>query len=38
MKLEIPEICWQGDKERVLSIDFHPFLNMFVTGGSDNET
>jgi hypothetical protein len=25
MKIEIPEIYWHGDKERIMSIDFFPF-------------
>lgn len=35
MKVELPVIVWHGSKERILSIDFHPFNNEFVTGGSD---
>ncbi len=34
VKLEIPEIYWHGEKERILSIDFHPFYNLIITGGS----
>ena len=37
MKIEFPEIYWHGYKERIMSIDFYPFSNFFVTGGSDSE-
>jgi hypothetical protein len=36
MKLIIPNICWHGDRDRVLAVAFHPFENIFVTGGSDS--
>ena len=35
MKLIIPNIGWHGERDRGLTIAFHPFLNLFVTGGSD---
>ena len=35
MKVEIPQINWHG-KEPVLSIDFYPFSNLFVTCGHDD--
>jgi hypothetical protein len=43
MRLEIPEILWHGDKDRIMSIDFYPFKEslktfnkklIFVTGGT----
>ena len=37
MKLKTPEIYWHGDRERIMSIDFYPFSNILVTGGSDTE-
>lgn len=38
MRLDTPEMIWHGDgtKERITSIDFHPFLHTFVTGGSES--
>jgi hypothetical protein len=38
MRLDTPEIIWHGDgtKERITSIDFHPFHYTFVTGGSES--
>ena len=37
MRLETPEIYWHGNKERIMSIDFHPFNGSFVSAGSDSE-
>lgn len=38
MRLDVPEMIWHGDgtKERITSIDFHPFFSTFVTGGSES--
>ena len=38
MRLDTPEMIWHGDgtKERITSIDFHPFFLTFVTGGSES--
>jgi len=38
MRLDVPEMIWHGDgtKERITSIDFHPFFCTFVTGGSES--
>ena len=38
MRLDVPEMIWHGDgtKERITSIDFHPFFQTFVTGGSES--
>ena len=38
MKIELPEINWHGQMQRIMSVDFHPFMNIFVTGGSDDPT
>jgi hypothetical protein len=37
MKLEIPQINWHGSMQRILSLDFHPFFDLLVTGGSDEK-
>ena len=37
MKVEIPQIYWHGDRESIMSIDFLPLANFFVTWGYDNE-
>ena len=37
MKFECPQIYWHGNKERIMSIDFHPFTQDFITGGTDTE-
>lgn len=34
MKVEIPQINWHGGKP-ILTVDFHPFSNFFVTCGLD---
>ena len=47
MRIEIPEIYWHGNKERIMSIDFFPFKKslghfqnkvIFITGGTDSES
>lgn len=35
MNVDHPEYVWHGPSERILSIDFHPFINEIITGGSD---
>ena len=35
MRVELPEILWHGKNERILSLDFHPFIQELTTGGSD---
>ena len=35
MRVEIPQVAWQGEKESIFSIDFLPFTNFFVTCGYD---
>lgn len=37
MKVEIPQIYWHGDRNRIMSLDFYPNSNLLVTCGSDNE-
>ena len=37
MKLERPYIVWHGKYQRILTIDVHPFLNLLVTGGTDDD-
>lgn len=37
MKLERPFIVWHGQYQRILTLDVHPFVNLLVTGGSDEE-
>ena len=37
MKHTSPDIAWHGEKQRILSIDFHPFSNEFVTAGSQEK-
>jgi WD40 repeat protein len=37
MKLYIPSMVWHGEKERILTLAFHPFMNLLVTGGSDGQ-
>jgi WD40 repeat protein len=34
MKHLSPDIAWHGEKQRILSIDFHPFSDEFATAGS----
>lgn len=37
MKLYIPSMVWHGERERVLALSFHPYMNLLVTGGSDGQ-
>eukprot|EP00742_Colponemidia_sp_Colp-10_P008206 GILJ01008869.1.p1 GENE.GILJ01008869.1~~GILJ01008869.1.p1 ORF type:complete len:587 (+),score=106.47 GILJ01008869.1:39-1763(+) len=37
MKVDTLEISWHGDRERVLSVDFHAPTGRFVTAGADND-
>eukprot|EP00743_Colponemidia_sp_Colp-15_P004241 GILK01004575.1.p1 GENE.GILK01004575.1~~GILK01004575.1.p1 ORF type:complete len:586 (+),score=111.10 GILK01004575.1:41-1759(+) len=37
MKVDTLEISWHGDRERVLSVDFHAPTSRFVTAGADND-
>ena len=37
MKLEIPEIFWHGNRERIMSIDFYPNSDYLVTAGPEDE-
>ena len=37
MRIESPNIGWHGLKDRILSIDFHPFSNELASAGSDDK-
>ena len=37
MKVEIPQIHWHGDRDRIMSIDFYPNSNILVTAGGESE-
>jgi hypothetical protein len=37
MRIEIPQIYWHGDRERIMSIDFYPNSNILVTCGAEVE-
>lgn len=37
MKVEIPQIHWHGDRDRILSIDFYPNSNFLFTCGGESE-
>jgi hypothetical protein len=37
MKIEIPQIYWHGDRDRIMSIDFYPNTNILVTCGAEVE-
>lgn len=37
MKVETPLYYWQGDSKEVMSIDFLPNNNFFVTCGPDDQ-
>lgn len=37
MKIEIPQIFWHGNKDRIFSIDFYPNSNFLVTCGAEPE-
>ena len=37
MKIEIPQIFWHGNNDRVMSIDFYPHTNYLVTCGAESE-
>ena len=37
MRLETHETCHHGERDRIMSVDFHPFTNLFVTAGGDEE-
>ncbi len=36
MRLVIPNIGWHGERDRVMAVAFHPFMNILMTGGSDS--
>lgn len=35
MRVELPEIYWHGDRERIMSLDFIAADSLLVTGGAD---
>lgn len=37
MKVEIPQIYWHGDRDRIMAIDFFPNSNLLATCGGENE-
>jgi hypothetical protein len=37
MKFVSPDAAWHGERQRILSIDFHPFNDEFVTAGSEQK-
>ena len=37
MRIEIPQIFWHGDRDRIMAIDFYPNSNFLVTCGAEIE-
>jgi hypothetical protein len=37
MKIEIPQIFWHGNRDRIMSIDFYPNTNFLFTCGAEAE-
>jgi WD40 repeat protein len=37
MRIEIPQIFWHGNRDRIMSIDFYPNSNYLVTSGAESE-
>lgn len=37
MRIEIPQIFWHGNRDRIMSIDFYPNSNVLVTCGAETE-
>ena len=37
MRIEIPQIFWHGNRDRIMSIDFYPNTNYLVTSGAESE-
>lgn len=37
MIVEIPQICWHGDRDRIMSLQFFPNSNTLVTCGGEPE-
>ena len=38
MQIDIPQIFWHGNRNRVMSIEFYPNTNYLVTCGAENES
>ena len=36
MRIEIPQIFWHGNRDRIMSIDFYPNSNLLITSGAVN--
>lgn len=37
MKIEIPQIFWHGNRDRIMSLDFYPNTNFLFTCGAEAE-
>ena len=37
MKIEIPQIFWHGNRDRIMSIDFYPNSKNLITCGAESE-
>ena len=37
MRIEIPQIFWHGNRDRIMSIDFYPNSNIIVTCGAEED-
>ena len=37
MRIEIPQIIWHGNRDRIMSIDFYPNTNLLITSGAESE-
>lgn len=37
MKIEIPQIFWHGNRDRIMSLDFYPNTNYLFTCGAEAE-
>ena len=37
MRIEIPQIFWHGNRDRIMSIDFYPNSNLLITSGAESE-
>ena len=37
MRIEIPQIFWHGNRDRIMSIDFYPNTNLLITSGAESE-
>ena len=37
MRIEIPQIFWHGNRDRIMTIDFYPNTNLLITSGAESE-